>query len=121
MIWILENKDNERYVVSNMAGFAKLRPFDPVVARFDDSVCIHQLPIWRAAGQFGALLLLIEHFNAYPHVNAQNLRIVGLDGVATQVGDKIHLAKMTGSARRTIVDRMMGQRWHPPFGWICHS
>lgn len=124
MLHVLENEEGERAVVTSLAGFAKLRPFDAVARRFEDAVVIHRLPLAAGAkGGTAAVRMLIAAMEAvYPDPGSNRLGVVDSDGkVLHGPGSTATLGRATGTAGRTILSRLLEQRhFSPSGGWIIH-
>jgi hypothetical protein len=115
MITVIQNKQGERAVVANMTAFRRIaaQGVDTIARRFLDATPVYHLPLdIRKAGANAGLRMLVDSLGAiYPEPNSRRLAIVGSTGeVLHGPNDKVHLARMTGTARRTIVTCLTHQR-----------
>lgn len=123
MIWILENSDSERAVISNYAGFNKLLHLgiDVRLNRFKEgSRIVCELPVvMRNAGAAKALRQVADAVGAIYPADINQLAVVSDDGrVLAGPGDKIDLARMTGTARRTVWRSLSRQEPLTGWGWV---
>lgn len=115
MITVLQNNVGERAVVANMTAFRRIaaQGVDIIARRFLDAVPVHHIPLdMGRAGANAGLRMLVDSLGAvYPECNSRRLAVVGADGqILFGPNDKVHLARMTGTARRTIVTCLTHQR-----------
>lgn len=124
MMWILENLEGERAVIGNWAGYQQLLALglDCRLNRFtsERSRVVHQLPLAaRSRGRDMAIAMAAEGA-VYPH-DGRGLAVVDSDGRRIAgPGDKILLARETGTARRTIWQVLANQARLAGVGWVVH-
>ncbi len=99
--------------MANMVGFRRVSQWDRIAARFSGAQVIGHLPVDpSAAGANAAIRMAIDAVGAvYPQCNSERLAVVDDTGTVVQgPGNKIDLARMTGTARRTIVTALTHQK-----------
>jgi hypothetical protein len=115
MITVLKNKSGELAVVANMTAFRRIatQGIDVIARRFLDATPVYHLPLdMGKAGANAGLRMLVDSLGAvYPAPNSRRLAVVGAEGqILFGPTDKVYLAGMTGTARRTIVTALTHQR-----------
>lgn len=125
MIWIVENSCSEIAVIGNMVGWQKLLSLgiDARANRFRGvSHVIAELPVsMRATGRAKAIRAAIASTQAVYPCDCRQLAIVDEAGrVLAGPGDKIALARETGTARRTVWGALTGQLPMSGWGWVVH-
>jgi len=126
MIMILQNEQGELAVVASMTAFRRIvaQDVDVLARRFRDSVPVYHLPVdLSKAGANAGIRMLIDNLGAvYPEPNSRRLAVVGDDGqILFGPTDKVYLAGMTGTARRTIVTCVTHQRkLSKSTGYVVH-
>ena len=125
MFWVLENSEGELAVVANMAGWQKLLALglDARINRFAGAQIVAQLPVSvRQRGRAAALRAVAASVGAIYPVDSRQLAIVDDGGtVIAGPGDKTRLAKLTGTARRTVWRAYAEQAWLSGGGWGVHA
>ena len=113
MITVLRNAGGEIAVVYSLMGFKRIAEsgWDAVASRFVEAEAIHSLPVGDGAGTNAAIRIAIDSLGAvYPQCNSRRLAVVMPTGEIVATGDKIDLARLTKSARRTIISALTRQR-----------
>lgn len=125
MIYVLQNSIGEKAVVCNWTGWQRVLKLCPLAMRFKDACVIHRLPVdLDVAGSSLLVRGLIESLGAcYPQPNSYRLAVMNDVGeILFGPCDKIELAKLTGTARRTVVRAVTRQvRLSPKSGgYVVH-
>ncbi len=123
VIWCVENEAGERAIVGNMAGWDKLLGLgiDARVNRFrESSHVVLTMPVGiQQRGRAAAMRLMAKTVGAIYPADSEHLAIVDDGGkVLAGLGNKIDLARLTGTSRATIWGRMAEQRPLTGWGWV---